>query len=104
MKQISKVDKIQSTYNGEYRDGCYYENYKYIKGDKIEIADAYVNARNIMSAINKLAKKLGLCTYNDMEDLEDALDSGYCYIEETNNYNEEDDTTYKYYVSINYAL
>lgn len=99
-----KVETYETTYRGTYKDGIKYENYLFLYGTKVKVSDLYVNARDIRSAVNKLARRLGLRTYgkDDLDELNDDIENGYYTIEEVNYYSEEDDTTYKYYVSAIY--
>lgn len=71
-------------------------------GSHIQVSDTYVNARDVRSAVNKLARKLGLRTYgnneDDIEDLKYDIEYGYYIVEETNYYDENTNEKYKYYV------
>lgn len=100
MKDICKLEKRESVYNGEWRNGYFYENYKFLKGTRVIIADAYINAKNEIFAIKKLAKALGWFTTS--EAIKSDIEDGYYTIEEANYYDEETDTHFKYYVSTIY--
>lgn len=97
-----KIEKEKRVYNGSYVNGIKYDNYLFMKGTEIIVADTFVNARNIMSAVNKVARKLGLHTYDDIEELNSDIECGYYTVEEVNYYDEETNETYRYYVSVIY--
>lgn len=98
-----RVEKETRVYKGTYKNGVKYNDYLFTNGTQVTVADLFVNARNVLSAVNKLARKLGLHTYNDAEELAWDIECGYFTIEEVNYYDEESNETYKYYVSAIYA-
>lgn len=98
-----KIEKEKRIYNGSYINGVKFDNYLFMKGTEITVADTFVNAKNIMSAVNKIARRLGLHTYDDIEELQSDVESGYWTVEESNYYYEETNETYRYYVSVIYA-
>lgn len=98
-----KIEKEKRIYNGTYINGVKFENYLFMNGTEIIVADTFINAKNIISAVNKVARKLGLHTYNDLEELQSDIEDGYWTVEETNYYDEQTDKIYKYYISTIYT-
>ena len=105
-KEISKIDKYITTYRGTKVDGTVIDNYLFSYGDKVIVADAWVNARGPREAINKLLNKLNLPQYNytRKEDFENDKEFGYLEVEEVNYFSQEDDCNYKYYCKVIYKL
>lgn len=103
--EMTKVETRRSVYNGTYINNCLFENYLFMKGTNVLISDAFINAKDIRCAINKLARRLGLHTYSkeDIEELNDDIKCGYYIVEEANYYDEKTNETYKYYVSTVYT-
>ena len=97
-EQMSDIEMISYIYNGELRNGVHYDNYKYNKGDKVLVYDAWVNAKDKYSALNKLRRKLGFGILSK-EELDSDIEDGYCIVEESNYYDEEHNVTYQWYVS-----
>ena len=97
-----KIEKIKRTYKGTYINGYLNKHYLFCENEKIIIADTFVNAKNKKSAVNKIARRLGLHTY-DEEELENDVEFGYVTVEEANYYDEETNETYKWYVSFKYT-
>lgn len=98
-----KIEKIKVTYKGNYINGYLNKNYLFCEGEEIVIADTFVNAKNEKSAVNKIARRLGLHTYEDDEALANDIEFGYVVVEEANYYDEETNETYKWYVSFKYT-
>lgn len=103
-KEISKVDRYITTYKGSKVNGVFYENGIFSYGTKVKVADAWVNARNSRTAINKLLNYIGLPTCKYQEDFDDAIRWGYYTVEEHDYYDEQDDCTYKYYCKVIYQI
>ena len=103
-REISKIDRYVTTYRGSKIDGEFKENGLFSYGTRVKVADAWVNARNPRTAINKLLSYIGLPIYRYQEEFEDDLRYGYIFVEEQNYYDEDDDCTYQYYCMVTYPI
>ena len=103
MAELSRIDTRKTTYKGDIINGYLNENYRFIKGTIINISAAFINAKNIKSAVNALLKKIGLPIYKYMDDLQIDIDNKYIHVEIVDYYDTESNKKYAYYVSVTYA-
>ena len=95
-----ELEKVRTIYKGQFVDGEWRENYSFINGEKIIVADIFLNARDKYSAVNKLRR---MCDFEniDKETIDDDIENGYVEVEEANYY--EDNKLYKWYVCVRYS-